>query len=423
MGNGAAGSEVHPFHDKGEELHYGEIWRLDPDNPDKYSRETRLDKFRVPTGATCPVWAVAVAEVTKILAAATADHKVHLWDLRVQELKVSLEGHSGQIWDLSFSTNEIVLASASSDKTIRIWDADTGHPLSVLRGHHADIRSLSFSFGGDLISGDKDGKMCLWTSGGEDLRALQRTEAHPGGVHAVAFRLLKQKEHANTSAQSVESGNAEQKEEHKPELALSVGADGSVAAWWCSHDEICCAARFAGGDGGGVLSLAVRPGDEPEADVLLAAGNEDGTVWLWTFNPHHGEAEQLVKGYVRLRGHMGSVWAVEFSRDGRLLASGSSDASVRVWEIRDRDGKPIPKLQAMYRGHDSWVRQVRFHKSSHVEGWVTCSTDGTMSFWGAKLQEKQQEGDDDCAALTVCGVVDPLTGTVRGLASRCLPVI
>jgi WD40 repeat protein len=73
---------------------------------------------------------------------------------------------------------------------------------------------------------------------------------------------------------------------------------------------------------------------------LLASGGMDGTVRLWSLADVR-LAEQTMLGMQRppsgqqlatLEGHTGGVWGVVFSADGRLLASGSFDGTVRLWE-------------------------------------------------------------------------------------------
>ena len=58
---------------------------------------------------------------------------------------------------------------------------------------------------------------------------------------------------------------------------------------------------------------------------LLASGSRDRTVRLWD-----AETGACVR---TLEGHGESVWSVCFSPDGRLLASGSLERTVRLWLV------------------------------------------------------------------------------------------
>jgi len=79
-----------------------------------------------------------------MLASASNDRTIWLWDAKTGEKKQVLEGHSDRVNAVAFSPDGLILASASSDKTIRLWDAKTGEEKQVHRGDR-EITSLLFS--------------------------------------------------------------------------------------------------------------------------------------------------------------------------------------------------------------------------------------------------------------------------------------
>ena len=75
---------------------------------------------------------------------------------------------------------------------------------------------------------------------------------------------------------------------------------------------------------------------------LLASGSVDNTIKFW--DPSSGNELRTLKG------HDGTIFSVAFSPDERLIASGSADNSAKIWDVATSTVKQ--KLA----GHSSQLR-------------------------------------------------------------------
>jgi WD40 repeat protein len=98
---------------------------------------------------------------------------------------------------------------------------------------------------------------------------------------------------------------------------------------------------------------------------LIASGSDDKTVKLW----------DLVTGKeIRtLPGHTGAVTSVAFSSDRKSLASASDDETIRIWDYR------TGKVKSVLRGHSRTVRCVTFN--SDGKRLASSSDDATARLW------------------------------------------
>lgn len=101
-----------------------------------------------------------------------------------------------------------------------------------------------------------------------------------------------------------------------------------------------------------------------------------------------------------LEGHDGLVHSVVFSPDGQLLASGSDDETIKLWDTT------TGALQQTFQGHDSWVTSVAFSPDGQ---WLASgSDDKTIKLWDTATGVLQQ-------TLNVQGSITEINFTADGL--------
>jgi WD40 repeat protein/DNA-binding SARP family transcriptional activator len=101
-------------------------------------------------------------------------------------LRLTLRGHTGDVWDVVYSPDGTQLATASWDGTAKIWDARTGQEVATLQDHQKAIQDIAYSPDGTkLATADDGGVVIVWNpnTGERSVKLL----GHTGGVSKIAF--------------------------------------------------------------------------------------------------------------------------------------------------------------------------------------------------------------------------------------------
>ncbi|WP_439657069.1 nSTAND1 domain-containing NTPase [Lentzea sp. HUAS TT2] len=225
----------------------------------------------------------------KTLLAASADHRVHRWDISGTPVRLpDLAGHSDAVNALAISPDGATIATAGTDRTIVLWDARTGASLGTLRGHGDTVEALAFSPDGRrLASGSGDFSVRVWDV------ASRRVTTHLSGqshaVKSVAF---------SPDGRLLATGSTD--------FAVRLWDGTTLVAELTGHTDTVHAVTFS-----------------PDG-ATLASASADHDVRLWSVAGRTPLAT--------LSGHTERVYALAFRPDGRTLLSAGGDRTVRAWE-------------------------------------------------------------------------------------------
>ncbi|KAK9853443.1 uncharacterized protein MYU51_006555 [Penicillium brevicompactum] len=275
-----------------------------------------------------------------LLASASSDHTVRIWDSRTRTAQHTLKAHEGSVNSTAFSPNGQLLASGSGDKTVYLWDTATGDLLHTLKGHTSSVSSVAFSSdGGLLASGSYDETVRVYKAGTGDL--LRVIKGHTSLIYSVAFS-------------------------SKGQMLASGSSDKIIRIW---NPVTGVLLQALAGHQSSVYSVMFSPNGR-----LLASGSADKTVRLWS----------IMTGVMELciEDHTTQVNSVAFSSDGRLLASGCSDQIVRHW------GNKASNLLQSFEGHTKSVTSVAFSPNNRFL--ASGSGDHTVKLWDTKVFSVQE---------------------------------
>ncbi|MBD2612756.1 hypothetical protein H6G94_15995 [Nostoc punctiforme FACHB-252] len=282
-------------------------------------------------GHTNTVYSVSFSPDGRLLASASGDKTIKIWDVTKGKEIRTLTGHSNNVFSVSFSPDSQKLASASGDKTIKIWDVTTGKAIRTLTGHHDWVYSVRFSPNGRLLASTSNDKTIkIWdVTTDEPIRTLT---GHRDWVNSIRFS-------------------------SDGRLLASASADKTIKIWDVTTGQLI---KTLTGHRDWVKSLSLSPNGQ-----LLASASRDKTIKLWNIT-----TGQLLK---TLTGHTDGVKSISFSPDGQKLASASDDKTIKLWDVAT--SKEIYTLA----GHSSFIWSINFSPDGQLL--ASASGDKTIKLW------------------------------------------
>src|SRR5207302_1178412 len=89
--------------------------------------------------------------------------EIKVWDADKGTETLSLKGHTGSVFSVTFSPDGKRIVSGSADKTLKVWDADKGTETLTLKGHTGNVNIVAFSPDGKrIVSGSADKTLKVW---------------------------------------------------------------------------------------------------------------------------------------------------------------------------------------------------------------------------------------------------------------------
>uniref|UniRef100_A0A672SB73 Notchless protein homolog 1 n=1 Tax=Sinocyclocheilus grahami TaxID=75366 RepID=A0A672SB73_SINGR len=109
------------------------------------------------TGHQALVNEVLFSPDTRLIASASFDKSIKIWDGKTGKYLTSLRGHVGPVYQVAWSADSRLLVSGSSDSTLKVWDIKKGKLNADLPGHADEIFAVDWSPDGQRVaSGGKD---------------------------------------------------------------------------------------------------------------------------------------------------------------------------------------------------------------------------------------------------------------------------
>jgi eukaryotic-like serine/threonine-protein kinase len=328
--------------------------------------------------------AVAYSPDDKTLATGGFDQAVHLIDAITGEVRETLRGHLNEVWSVDFSPDGRWLVSSGKDGTARLWD------LRHARQSHQTWlggKSLFVGFGPDgrqtIILTNKTIQYRDLTNVVRSFELDANSVGAPRATEGGRRFFVSTRDTSTNSSISRsgvirtfnEAGIETARFAHTKRLQIvAVSPDHRHLAVRTPHEGDVVMRVIDAASGATVAEFPdvnrspreTEPFTFSHDGRLVAYGTTNFTIKIWDLARSRSVNE--------LSGHVWYLNAVSFSRDNLRLASASWDGDARIWDVDTGKMAAGP-----LRGHGSGVGAVTF--SPDGKTLLTSGDDNTVRLW------------------------------------------
>src|SRR5262249_44897197 len=341
-----------------------------------------------------------------LLAVATIDGRVSVWDAQTGATVRSFQAHKEFVRGLAFSPDGRYLATGGSDDEVKLLDLRTGKFVSFPIGSREVLLALTFSPDGRRLAAS-DLERNIWvfdvdTRGKTRLESADRLAIHGLEFSADSQHLLTVSTEGAVTAWDVAAHSAEAVFDAQfpgvhvvtfsPDRRLIALGDEHGTVRGLRADPGPVAFRDLEAHAGPIQALAFGSG----GDRLATVASADTSIRLWDMRTGQ---EALSADFV------GDRWnALAFSPDGHLLAVGGGKGKVRILDGTPLDGPLNGGEVRTLVGHDHTVAWLAY--SPKGERIASASSGGTVRVWDTRSGREQRLPAGDAPVTSVAFAPD-----------------